>query len=71
MGFTMTAAEIIRFLKERGFIQKSGGRHQVHLIRGKQKIPIPDHSGDLAAGTLRAILKKAGYTPDDVMEWRK
>jgi predicted RNA binding protein YcfA (HicA-like mRNA interferase family) len=35
MGFTMTMAEIIRFLEANGFIQESGGRHQIIMVKGK------------------------------------
>ena len=73
MGFTVTVMELLAFLRSKGFtIQAGKGKHGTKAVRGKQKIPIPIHGGGvLAKGTLKSVLYKAGYTADDVMEWRQ
>ena len=72
MGFVTTAAEILAFLRSKGFTIESGqGKHGTKAVRGEQKISIPMHPGDMAIGTADRIIKKAGYTINDVMEWRQ
>jgi predicted RNA binding protein YcfA (HicA-like mRNA interferase family) len=72
MGFTVTAAELIAFLAAHGFRKETGhGRHGVKMAKGGQRIPIPAHQGDLKTNTARKILKMAGYSVDDVLDWRQ
>ena len=71
MGFTITAAELMAFLRSKGYtIQTGHGRHGTKAVKGSQKIPIPRHGGTVPIGTARNILAIAGYTIDDVVEWR-
>ena len=61
MGFVTTAAEIMAFLKSKGFTIETGrGRHGTKVVKGKHKIPIPRHGGALAKGTVDGILAEAG-----------
>ena len=72
MGFTITAAELIAFLRSKGYtIQTGRGRHGTKAVKGNHRIPIPIHGGTMADGTARKILVRAGYTVDDVMKWRR
>ena len=72
MGFVTTAAEIMAFLASKGFHKETGrGRHGVKMARGSMRISIPAHKNDLAHGTAKNILASAGYTPDDLMDWRR
>ena len=72
MGFTVTVAELLAFLRSKGYtIQTGRGRHGTKAVKGKHKIPIPRHGGTLAKGTADDILSEAGYSPEDVMEWRQ
>jgi len=72
MGFTITAAELMAFLRSKGYtIQTGRGRHGTKAVKGNHRISIPMHGGTLAKGTAREILAKAGYRPDDFMEWRQ
>jgi predicted RNA binding protein YcfA (HicA-like mRNA interferase family) len=72
MGFTITAAELIAFLAAQGFRVETGqGRHGVKAVKGSQRIPIPAHQGDLKTNTARKILKMAGYSVNDVLDWRQ
>ena len=72
MGFTITAAELLAFLRSKGYMIQTGkGRHGVKAVKGRQRIPIPIHGGTLGKGVAVKILVRAGYIPDDVMEWRR
>ena len=72
MGFVTTIAEIMAFLKSKGYhIETGRGRHGVKMVKGKYRIPIPVHGGTLGKGMARKILSDAGYKPDDLMEWRR
>ena len=62
MGFTITVAELMAFLRSKGYtIQTGSGRHGTKAVKGNQKIPIPAHSGDMPLGTVVSILGQAGY----------
>lgn len=59
----MKCREVIRKLKQAGWIIKPGGGHQKMAISpdGKTKVPIPDHgTRDIKSGTLKAIEKQTG-----------
>ena len=72
MGFTITAAEIIAFLASKGYVQETTrARHGVKMVKGNHKISIVSHgSRDIPKGTANSILGQAGYTADDVINWR-
>jgi predicted RNA binding protein YcfA (HicA-like mRNA interferase family) len=58
----MTVRELLRQLKEDGWIKKEQkGSHLqlVHTVK-KGKVTVPVHGGDIPKGTLNAILKQAG-----------
>ena len=72
MGFNVTVAELLAFLRSKGYtIQTGRGRHGTKVVKGNHRIPIPIHGGTLGKGLARKILYKAGYTADDVMKWRE
>jgi predicted RNA binding protein YcfA (HicA-like mRNA interferase family) len=59
--------EIIRKLKTRGFEfdRQAAGSHEIWFNPTTNLYTtIPNHSGDMPEGTLRAILKQAGIDPD-------
>ena len=70
MGFTMTAAEIIRFLEVNGFWKLRTGRHLI-MTNGCKTVPIPIHSGDLAKGTISGILQQAGFETKQAKNWKE
>jgi predicted RNA binding protein YcfA (HicA-like mRNA interferase family) len=72
MGFVTTAAEIIAFLVSKGYRRETGhGRHGVKMVKDKIYIPIPEHPGDMPTGTAKNILAMAGYTINDLIDWRR
>ena len=71
MGFVITTDEIMAFLASKGYTRETGrGRHGVKMVKGENRIPVPTHSRDLSKHTAGKILSQAGFTPDDVMDWR-
>lgn len=59
----MKAREIINQLTDDGWreIKRKGTSHRQFVHSTKPgKVTVPDHTGDLAPGTLHSILKKAG-----------
>jgi predicted RNA binding protein YcfA (HicA-like mRNA interferase family) len=63
--------QLIRALERAGFfVHHIRGSH--HYLRHPDRpgllITVPVHRGDLKRGTLRAILRQAGLTPDDLRD---
>jgi len=59
--------EISRRLKKFGFVfcRQAAGSHEIWFCSSTERYTtIPHHPGDLPEGTLRAILKQAGISPD-------
>lgn len=67
----VTSSDLLRVVKEFGFVaQKQKGSH-LHLKRAtdKRRITIPVHKGrDIPKGTLTAILKDAGISIEDFLK---
>lgn len=66
--------EIIKILKQFGFVfyRQAAGSHEIWYNPQSEKyITIPNHSGDMPEGTLRAILRQAGIDKDDFIKFRK
>lgn len=62
--------EIVRRLKTFGFefARHAAGSHEIwRCFETGRMTTIPNHPGDLPEGTLRAILKQAGISPDDFL----
>ncbi len=58
----MTAKEVLKLLYEDGWIDKTQKGSHLQLIHPTKsgKVTVPIHKGDIAIGTLSAILKQAG-----------
>lgn len=68
-GFTYK--EITRRIKKLGFMfdRQASGSHEIWYNESSNRYTtIPNHSGDMPEGTLRAILKQAGIEPDDFLK---
>ena len=62
--------QIVKRLKKLGFAldrQAAGSNEIWHNARTNRYTTIPNHPGDLPEGTLRAILKQAGVSPDQFL----
>ncbi len=65
--------EIIKRLKAFGFefYRQAAGSHEIWRNSVTLRYTtIPNHPGDMPEGTLRAILKQAGISPDEFLEMR-
>ncbi len=62
MKGTLNQKRAIKLLKENGWTQSRGGKHQVKMIKlGSRPITLPQHKGgDYPTGLAQAILKQAG-----------
>lgn len=53
------------------FHRQAAGSHEIWFDPStKRYTTIPNHTGDMPEGTLRAILKQAGVTPEDFLSIR-
>jgi predicted RNA binding protein YcfA (HicA-like mRNA interferase family) len=62
--------EITRKLKAAGlrFDRQAAGSHEIWHNESKRiYVTMPNHSGNLPEGTLRAILKQAAIDPDEFL----
>ena len=62
--------EIVRRLRVLGFRfdRQAAGSHEIWFnTESNRYTTLPNHSGDLPEGTLRAILNQAGIAPDDFL----
>ena len=67
-GFTYR--EIIKRLKLFGFEfhRQAAGSHEIwYSSQSNRYTTVPNHTGDMPEGTLRAILKQANITPEDFL----
>ena len=63
--------EIAKRLKAFGFVfdRQAAGSHEIwYNEQSDRYTTIPNHPGDMPEGTLRAILKQAGISPDAFLE---
>ncbi|MDC8001056.1 type II toxin-antitoxin system HicA family toxin [Aequorivita todarodis] len=58
----MTAKELIKLIKKDGWykVSQKGSHAQFKHPTKKGRVTIPVHSGDVAKGTEKSILKQAG-----------
>lgn len=62
---------VARRLKTFGFSfdRQAAGSHEIWFnSRTGRYTTIPNHPGDLPEGTVRAILRQAGISPDDFLD---
>lgn len=65
--------KIIKRLKALGFQfdRQAAGSHEIWYNPATDRYTtIPNHPGDLPEGTLRAVLRQAGITPDELLRAR-
>ena len=66
--------QIIKKLKLFGFefYRQAAGSHEIWYNNSTNRYTtIPNHSGDMPEGTLRAILKQANISPEDFLKTGK
>ena len=63
--------QVVAALEKAGFeVRRQTGSHLIMYKSGfPHPISIPQHTGDLPKGTLRAIIRQAGLTVDEFMSF--
>lgn len=67
----LTPKEVMRVLERAGFeLRKVTGSHHRYVHPGDPRrwAIVPFHSRDLKSGTLRAIIKQAGFTEEEFLK---
>jgi len=62
--------DIVKRLRALGFVfdRQAAGSHEIwYNQRMDRYTTVPNHSGDMPEGTLRAVLKEAGISPNDFL----
>jgi predicted RNA binding protein YcfA (HicA-like mRNA interferase family) len=58
--------ELARKLKRAGYVEIRTSRHPVYYLAAKNlTFPVPRHPGDVPKGTLRAIIREMGISPEE------
>ncbi len=69
---SMTSESVIKKLKKAGFVfdRYAKGSHEIwYNPETKRRVTIPNHPGmDIPKGTLRAIIKEAGYSVEGFLQ---
>ena len=63
--------QIVKRLKKFGFVfdRHAAGSHEIwYNPSSNHYTTIPNHAGDMPEGTLRAILRQAGITPEAFLD---
>jgi predicted RNA binding protein YcfA (HicA-like mRNA interferase family) len=63
-------AEVIRILERNGFRRITGRKKHRILTDGDHIVPVPFHRRDLKPGTLRSIIRLAGWTVEEFLARR-
>ena len=61
----LTAAEVVRKLRRGGFVfdRHAKGSHEIWWNpSNRRRTTVPNHPGELPEGTVRAIVRQAGFT---------
>jgi predicted RNA binding protein YcfA (HicA-like mRNA interferase family) len=62
--------EVVRFLKQNGFIlDHASGSHFFYNPTSKRRAVVPQHNRDLPKGTLFSLLREAGFSRSELMEF--
>jgi len=67
-GFT--ASEVMKKLRRAGFVfdRYAKGSHEIWWNpRTRMRTTVPNHPGDLPEGTVRAIVRQAGLSPEEFL----
>ena len=59
--------EVIRILERNGFRRITGRKKHRIYTDGNRIVPVPFHRRDLKPGTLRSIIRLAGWTVDEFL----
>jgi len=63
-----TYRDVVRKLRRAGFVfdRSAAGSHEIwYNTSTKRRTTVPCHPGDIPRGTLRAIIRQAGISPEE------
>jgi predicted RNA binding protein YcfA (HicA-like mRNA interferase family) len=65
------AREIVRFLERKGFVlDHSSGSHFIYYHpTSKRRAVVPKHNRDIPKGTLLSLLREAGFTREELIDF--
>ena len=63
--------QIIRFLEQNGFVldHASGSHYIYYHPASRRRAVVPQHNRDLPKGTLISLLREAGFTREELIEF--
>ena len=62
---SLKAAEVVRVLERNGFWRITDRKRHRIYTDGDRIVVVPYHNRDLKPGTLRSIIRQAGWTPEE------
>jgi predicted RNA binding protein YcfA (HicA-like mRNA interferase family) len=63
--------QVVRFLKQNGFVldHTSGSHFIFYHPPSHRRAVVPSHNRDLPKGTLMSLLKEAGFTREELIDF--
>ncbi len=63
--------EIAKFLERKGFLldHVTGSHHIYYHPSSKRRAVVPQHNRDIPRGTLMSLLREAGFTREDLIDF--
>jgi predicted RNA binding protein YcfA (HicA-like mRNA interferase family) len=63
--------DLIRFLEKNGFVldHVSGSHFIYYHSASKRRAVVPQHNRDISKGTLFSLLREAGFTRDELLDF--
>ncbi len=65
---SLKPAEVIRILERNGFWRVARRKKHRTYTDGTHKVTMPYHTRDLPRGTLRSIIRQAGWTDEEFLQ---
>lgn len=63
--------QVIRFLEQHGFVldHTSGSHFIFYHSASRRRAVVPSHNRDLPKGTLMSLLREAGFTREELLDF--
>lgn len=63
--------DVIKFLEQNGFVlDHASGSHFIYYhVASKRRAVVPQHNRDIPKGTLLSLLREAGFTRNELIEF--
>ncbi len=68
---TIKPRQVIRFLEQNGFVldHTSGSHFVFYHPSTRRRAVVPSHNRDLPRGTLMSLLREAGFTREELIDF--